>query len=397
MQQQLFPSDKTPKSKGLIISKAGKQKLSKNQDAFNKLTQKIEKLQKSIEKKQLQFDLALKIYGTELYPVELEILEKRHKLLTVLFGIYKTNRLSKTDQRHLKNVLKEQLENYFSATEIEPDEEIQNIFSELEGISYDKMMQAEKDDQNAKLQEMFEKMNVDMEGLDVNDEEAVLDKLYEAKQKLAEKEAEKIEKAAQRHQNRKKTPKQLESEKMQKAVDEMKQKNISTIYKQLAKLFHPDLEQDTDRKADKEILMKELIAAYEAKNLHALLSLELKWIHKETDHLESLTEEKLAIYLQILREQVTSLERENYTIFQQPQYAALANQFGYGIQRDPVNVLHHHVKEAKDLVNNFKTDIADFEGDMALRNVKDMIKQWKQQDKEPSDVELMQMFFNGQI
>ena len=103
MQQQLFSTEgNKPKQQSLTISKTGRQRLSKNQEAFNKLTQKIEKLQKDIEKKQLQFDLAMKMYGNELHPAQLRILEARHKMITVLWGIYKSYKLSKTDQRHLK-------------------------------------------------------------------------------------------------------------------------------------------------------------------------------------------------------------------------------------------------------------------------------------------------------
>ena len=156
MQHELFPTDKQPKNKSLSIAKSGKQKLSKNQEAFNKLTQRIEKLQKEIEKKQFQLDLAIKIYGNELYPAQLKVLGNRHKMIVVLWGIYKSYRLSKTDQRYLKNILQFHLQEYFEETTTEPDVIIQRIFSELEGVSYDKMMQGEKEKMNAEMKEAFD-------------------------------------------------------------------------------------------------------------------------------------------------------------------------------------------------------------------------------------------------
>jgi hypothetical protein len=392
MQQQLFHNNNS-QSQSLIITKAGKQKLSKNQEAFNKLTEKIEKLQKDIEKKQLQFDLALKIFGNELYPAQLKMLATRYKLITVLWEIYKSNKLAKTDQRHLKNVLQFHLQQYFMQTDIEPDAILQNIFSEIEGISYEKMMQDEKEKESAQMQEIFDKMNIDIKGLDIDDEVAIAKKIAEARQKMAAIQEERNERFKQRQQKKSKTAKQVEYEKMQKAADELKQKNISTIYKQLAKLFHPDLEQDAERKAEKEILMKELTAAYEVKNLHALLTLELQWIHKENDHLESLTEDKLAIYLQILKEQARDLETEKNNILNQHQYSALVNQFGFSVQRYPVEIVRQHVKTAHDIAKDFESDIANFESDMALRHVKNMIKQWKQQENELDDEEIMRMMF----
>ena len=393
-QQQLFPSENQNTARGLTISKAGKQQLTKNQQAFNKLTQRIEKLQKDIEKKQLQFDMALKIYGTELYPAQQKLLESRRKLIIVLWDIYKGNKLSKTDQRHLKNVLQFHMQELFEDTTAEPDEVIQQIFSELEGISYDKMVQQEKELRDAEMKELLKKMKVNMDGIDMEDEAAMAAKFAEAQQKIIEKEAENELREQKRQAKKKKTSKQEESEKMQKAVDEMKQKNISTIYKQLAKLFHPDLEQDEERKVEKGILMKELIAAYEAKNLHALLTLELKWIHKETDHLESLTEEKLKIYLEILREQASNLEYQKIMVAQQPPYALLFRLFGFSVQQYPVEIVKTEVKKFTQIVQEFDIEISDFESDMGLRHVKNMLRQWKKEEQQNNkEEELMNLFF----
>ncbi|MEO6720482.1 MAG: hypothetical protein ABIN67_08945, partial [Ferruginibacter sp.] len=162
-----------------------------------------------------------------------------------------------------------------------------------------------------------------------------------------------------------------------KAVEEMKQKNISTIYRQLAKLFHPDLEHDEERKTEKEILMKELTVAYEAKNLHALLTLELRWIHKENDHLESLSEEKLAIYLAILKEQARDLEQEINGMFQQPRYQVLVQEFGYDVQMYPLEVVKDHLEKLKNVDIAFKRDLNNFQSPTALRYIKELIKEWK--------------------
>ena len=392
--QQRSKAGSTATQQQLIIGKAGKKKLSKNQEAFNKLTQRIERLQKEIEKKQLQYDMALKVYGTELYPEQLRILASRQKLIVVLWEIYQANKLSKPDQRQLKQILQYHLQELFAQTETEPDEQVQAIFTKLEGVSYDKMVADEHAKQTAEMLKSFQDIDVDVAGIDVKDEAAIAAKIAEARARMAEIQAEHDEKLRQREAKKQKTSKQVAYEKVQKAVDEMKQKNISTIYKQLAKLFHPDLEQDETRKLDKEILMKDLISAYEAKNLHALLMLELKWIHKETDHLESLTEEKLSIYLQILREQASSLEQDKNNLLTQPQYAVLAQEFGYGIQKYPIEIVQQQVKDARYLVKQFNKDVAAFESPLALRNVKEMIKQWKQREKEYTEDELLQMFFD---
>ncbi|MGF2414308.1 cell envelope integrity TolA family protein [Ferruginibacter sp.] len=394
MKQQLSANKKSVKAQSLIITKKGKQKLSKNQEAFNKLTQKIEKLQKDIVRKQQQFNLALKIYGQELYPAQLKLLQVRYELIIVLWDIYKSNKLSKTDQRHLKNVLQFHLQQYFMQADTEPDEVLQNIFSEVEGISYEKMMQQEKEKEFAQMQEVFAKMKMDIDELDIDDEAALAKKMAEARQKMEALRRAKEEKYKQQQAKKNKTAKQAAFEKMQQAVAEMKQKNISTIYKQLAKLFHPDLEQEAERKIEKEILMKELTAAYEAKNLHTLLMLELQWIHNQSDHLESLTDEKLNIYLQILKEQAARLENEKNNILQQPQYVALANQFGFEVQQYPVQMVQQRVKNVQDITRDFESDVAGFKSDVALRYVKKMLQHWQQQQKELNEEEeIIRMLF----
>jgi hypothetical protein len=393
MQQDLIGNQQPQKPRSLAIAKKGKHKLSKNQEAFNRLTQKIEKLQKEIEKKQIQFDVALGIYSKEYYPAQLKMLENRQKLIIVLFGIYKKNKLSKPNQRHLKEVLQFHLQEYFEQSDTEPGKELQLIFSELENISYDKMMEQEEEQMKAHLEEMLEKMNVDIAGIDLKDEAAITAKIAEARHKMEAMQEENNERERKRNIKKSKTAKQIEVDKIQQAVKENKQKNISTIYKQLAKLFHPDLEQDTDRKVEKEILMKELTKAYEAKNLHALLMLELKWIHKENDHLESLTDDKLAIYLQILKEQAMDLEHEKNTIIQQPQYSVLLSQFGFQLQKYPVEMVKEQVKNVLEETLNFESDIKDFESDMALRFVNEMIKQWKNREEDLDEEEILRMLF----
>ena len=377
MQTTLFDDINPSKNTGLNIRGGAKKQLSKNQLAFNKLTQKIEQLNKEIERKKLQFDAALKMYATELYPAQLKLLEARNKLITTLWGIYLSKKLSKPNQRQLKQVLLFHLGESFQQHTTEPSKELQDIFSALNGISYNDAKKAEAEMMADQVKAHFARMKIDIDGLDLEDEAAMAAKLAELGQQIEMEEARQEEKRNQRKAKKKKSNKQEEYEKLQQAVQDAKQKNIGSIYRQLAKIFHPDLEQNAEKKVAKEILMKELTAAYESKNLHALLSLELKWIYKESSHLETLADDKLSVYLQLLKEQVTNLEYEKQGIFQQPQYAVLAREFGAAIQAAPLRIVQQQVQTETEFAMGFEGDIADFTGDKALRHVDRMIKQWK--------------------
>ena len=383
---------KPVKPLGLVISKSSKQTLTKNQQAFNKLTQKIEKLHQDIENKHVQFDKALEMYGKEIHPVQQKLAQHQRRLITILWEVYKSNQLAKADQRHLRNILKGEVKDVCAHLEGEPDEALKKIYGELEGLSYEKIQAREKVMLKEEMEDMFDEYDLDMDGVDMMDEKALYEKINELKQQMSDEMAQQEAQFQQRKKKKKLSPKQAETERQRLLVEEIQQKNISTIYKQLAKLFHPDLEQDEHRRAEKEILMKELTAAYEAKNLHTLLMLELKWIHKENDHLESLGDEKLTIYLQILREQARNLEQEINSIGQQPRYQVLVQQFGFGVERTPFEKVKKELKHLTNVELSFKEDLENFESPHRIRYIKTMITAWKamqQQYKHKSEEELI--------
>ncbi len=395
MQQSMFSDSNVPKSntKGLVISKAGKKTLSKNQQEFNKLTLRIEKLQKEIEKKQDKFDLAMKMYGNDLYPLKADILVVRRENVVVLWGHFKAKRLAQKDQQILKQIIREQLQTIFEELNDMPDDTLKQIFNELEGEDYDKALEQEREEAKKQMKAALKKMKVDLSDIDANDMDELQKKIFEHNAKMNDAHDEKINTINQFQKEKKKSAKQIEAEKIQEAAEELKKKNIGTIYKQLAKLFHPDLEQDEERRAEKVLLMQELTAAYKAKNLHALLTLELKWIHKENDHLESLTEEKLAIYLQILKEQVSDLNLQKEEIIYQPQYAVLVQEFGWEVKRSPIETVTEHFIETKNLIAQFKLNNEWYNSSHALRHIKAMIKEWKETEEEMDEEELYRMLF----
>lgn len=367
----------------LIIAKNTKQALSQNQLAFNKLTVRIEKLRSDINKKTLLYDKAMEMYSISICPLRIELALHNRLILEVLWPIYKAKKFSTGEQKHFKGLLGHLLDQIFENSENEPDDFMKTVFRELEGITYDAAQKQEEDEMKDEMQDMFDQMDMDinMKDFDMNDK-GLAEKMAEAQQKLKEKHEQEHQRRQQRAKKTKKTVKQLEKEKMQLAVEEMKQKSISTIYKQLAKLFHPDLEQDETLRTEKEALMKELTVAYEAKNLHTLLLLELKWIHKESDHLDTLSEEKLKVYLQILREQATELEHEKITIVNQPRYQILLQEFGYAISSQPVLFLSREEATMKTHISEMKQDVNDFTSKDGLKHIKTLIKQWKRQSEE---------------
>lgn len=103
----------------------------------------------------------------------------------------------------------------------------------------------------------------------------------------------------------------------------MQKRSLNTIYKQLAKTFHPDLEPDNEKKKQKEELMKKLTVAYEKSDLYMLLSLELEWMNNSGGIAKSHSDEQLKIYNLILKDQVEELQRDIHFIWDFPKYYPL--------------------------------------------------------------------------
>jgi hypothetical protein len=362
----------------LSITKKGKAKLTPNQSAFNRLTAKIEKLRKSLDTQRSQLDKALVIYGNEFHPLRKMLQQKQRNLISIFWRYYHEGNINRRNLVHLRHILKAQLDNYLSHSEEPADEELKEIYTELQGEDYEDAERRTQEEAKEGFMENLRKMNidVDMEGVDMRDEAAVAAKMAEIKQKIKEKEEE-DEKYKKYNKGIGKTAGEAER-------DEVKQKSISTLYKQLAKFFHPDLEQDAELRAEKEVLMKELTVAYEEKNLHAMLMLELQWIHKENAHLAQLTDEKLHVYLQLLKEQEAELEQQKRMIFAAPQYAVLVNEFGHSITRMPVQYLQMEMSNLNDYKNGLSDTIAKLESRDGQRHISDLIKEWKDEQQRNS-------------
>lgn len=355
----------------LSITKKGKAKLTPNQSAFNRLTAKIEKLRKSLDAQRSQLDKALVIYGNEFHPLRKMLQQKQRSLISIFWRYYHEGNINRKNLVHLRHIMKAQLDNYLSHSEEPADEELKEIYTELQGEDYEDAERRTHEEAKEGFMENLRKMNidVDMEGVDMRDAAAVAAKMAEIKEKIREREEEASNK---KYDKVRRKPGAEER-------DEAKQKSISTLYKQLAKFFHPDLEQDPALRAEKEVLMKELTVAYEEKNLHAMLMLELQWIHKENAHLAQLTEEKLHVYLQLLREQETELEEQKRMMFAAPQYSVLVNEFGHSITRMPVQYLQMEMENLNDYKNGLIDTIAQLEGRDGQRHISDLIREWKEE------------------
>ena len=343
LQTSLFNQEDLPKtrSKDLFITKnAKKPVLSKEQRAFNRLVKNVEALQKDLEHLKQSLDKKVKIFSEKILPLEKEIFDIQAEGIKLFYKHYVENKsLHKEEKKALRAIIEEMLENIVGETE--PDKELKNIYKKLFGVSYEKALEEEQEDYFQEMKSGIESMFQNF-GFDVN-----LDDLHskmtdeEIAAKMHKMEADFQKQFSEKEQpKRKKSKREQAKEEKEKQTEAAKSKNIGSVYKQLAKLFHPDLEPDADLKLEKEELMKQLVAAYENNDLHSLLKMELQWIHKEESNIAELTDEKLKIYNDALKEQIQDLSAEIQQTMLHPQYRILHDYVNIPFQIRLLNAEH---------------------------------------------------------
>jgi len=364
---------KTQSSKlELSITKQKQQPLSKSQQAFNRLVKKIEKLRQDITSTEQTLTEKLAFYGQHIYPLEQELVGQRKHLVKLLFPFYTEKKtLTKKEKQVLKSILAQQLNNILSFSSEEPDEELKAIFEALEDMKYEEAEKLELESMKDEMSAIFENFGFKMNFDDLHENmspEEMARKMKEMEEQIFQQ----AENFNNRQTTRKKTKKQLEKEERERQAAEIKNKSISRIYKQLAKVLHPDLEPDAGQKIRKEALMQELTAAYENNDLHTLLRLELEWIQKEETNLDQLTDDKLSIYNEVLKEQAAELETEYYMQLEHPRYQPLLRFAMFPLQLRTLN-LKHEQKELTGTLKSLQNTISRLEGETALQEVKEVI------------------------
>ena len=373
----ILPEIEPTTTNTLIIGKQTAKTLSKSQQIFNRLSQKIENLQDELQSKTKILDECLMFYGNVIHPLEQEMLILQKEVTKLLYKFYMNNKfvignLGNKKRQILKDIISVQLDNILCGDKNEPDEEIKHIYQNIFGVSYEAVAKEGFSEIINKMESMFSNMGLDVDLSDIDiksGEEDIFRKIKE----IEEKAKRDLENEQASQGVKKKTKKQLAKELKEQQIEEARNRNISSIYKQLAKVLHPDLEQDTAIKIEKESLMKQLTAAYETHDLHTLLRLEIQWIHKENSHLETLSENKLEIYIQLLKEQIKELEEEHYMLSHHPRYLPL-NDFYHESSLPNIQILTSKKNQIKEIIGSLNNSIQRLKGDDPLSELRDIIR-----------------------
>lgn len=340
--------------------------LSKAQKEFNRLTKKIETLERETANiRETGRKLQTRVQ-TELRP-----LVQKHEMLLIemiklLDRMHPTKGLTKPQRNKIAHIIRDTA---FGLIDNGHDD-LKAIYEKYDEQGFEV---ANEEAEQATAEQMKQMMSM-MFGIDFDDDADVStpEKLNAyLHQKMHERNQEQEQQQQQRAAKRAQKPKTAK----QQALDEKREtearnitKAVRTLYMDLVKTFHPDREPDETEKARKTEVMQRVTAAYETSDLLALLKLQLEFNRIDQNHLENLADEQLKHYNKILREQVEELETEQ---FQEEQRVgsmmggSMLVMSSYGIEFR----LNQSIAQVKEQTKQLKSDL------IMLSNV-DMLKAW---------------------
>jgi hypothetical protein len=292
----------------LVPAPTADRPLTQAQQTFRILLRKVESLRESIDAEQVELDSTLNFYAEEIVPRLARQTALQKDLVRALAPyLNKTFFPRKEERIEVREFTRELLDEIANTERRLIDADLREIYNAVHGVGYAQDERKAIAKARSALEQMFAEagLEADFSELDSAASEAEFmlraEGLIARVRKLKEEEAAAAHCAEHGHHDT--------DDDHLRAVEEFRKRSVAIIYKQLARILHPDLERDNERQKMKIVLMQELNEAYRQNDLHTLLRLEMQWIENERGDIERLTEEKLGVYNEVLREQVKGLEQ----------------------------------------------------------------------------------------
>ena len=357
----------------LIVVGTSKTPLSKAQQSFNRLIKKIEKLHQSIRDESDRLNELMVFYTLKLHPLKMQICQERKNLVRELSPFLKSREISGRKRREaLEHIICMQLEWIFDMEGELKDVDLQAIAEKIEEKKAKRYAKNESPEDLIEIlggffSQEFEQERLRSMGVDVD-----------LSKKPSEMSPVELEAFLAYEEFCTQEDERLHSESVPKAKkspeEEIQQRDLGNLYKQLAKLLHPDLEQDPSLRLEKEESMKLLTIAYKNRDLHALLRLEMEWIYRQKANVVQFTEEKLRGYNRLLKDQVEELQAQVREVSQHPRFEPLTK---YCSPASGFDQLHPNfmIKKTEEELASIRWILQEVQGENRLQRIRDLIIQ----------------------
>ena len=369
---------KHPENK-LIVTRQASRPLTKAQQEFNRLVKSIEKLQARLRDESANLDELLVAFEKLVHPRRLRLQQIRKDLIHAMKPFVEPGRLKKKDQKTLAQLISWQLDEVIRMDGSLP-EDFRALFEQVNGMTIEEAEKQDVAEAQAEIKEMLEAfgVEVDLSELrpDMNSEEMSA-ATARISSRLSE-ESRKLEEEPQPDNRRRKKGEKEKQEKLRQAEklrEEARKKSLSKIYRDLARVLHPDLEPDESVRPRKAELMAKLATAYHNNDLHTLLMLELEWMEREEGDLARLTEEKLAIYNQVLKEQAKDLQSQISELPLHSRYGTVVSShplYGHKVMR-----VDEEIRQLNMILDSMESTLKSLNGPGAMREILTTLKDYR--------------------
>lgn len=347
----------------LILKQRSGKDLSKLQKQFNAHVKKINDLKQSIQEDTIQLEKILSRVQKELIPLEVEHTNKFVELVYVFDKHYDNVFFKKKEREKIANFITDKA---YDLIETGGREELIELYDKYEGEgAYAGLNQGS----NEMTADLMKNMMQSMFGVELGEGEVDYNNPEQMQALLEEKMQAQQREAEARQANKKKSDKQIEKE--QKIRQEAK--NISkaarSIYTDLVKEFHPDLERDETKQAEKTEIMHKIIKAYEEDDLFELLRLKISLQAGDIDSM-AMADEQLKYYNKILKEQVSELDNTLWQLRTQGMGSmggeSLLTKFG-GDEKRSTAIFAREINRLKKNIRSLADDITQLKNKEVMR------------------------------
>lgn len=360
-----------------VVSGHDQPKLSKGQQAFNKLIEQIEKKRAQLADWEAAILRYQKKYAGELLPLVDDLMDRQVRMVHCLDRASVKKGLSKTERSAIAGLIVDLADQLLANRD---DAELKDIYNKHSHSDYD---QEEAEDIKHMKSVMEGVLGVDIgDDLDVSSGEDLLKRLQAKMQEEWAQENAKRQTWEERRPKRKKTAKQLAKEAQQQAEEQQISLSIREVYRKLASALHPDRETDIRERERKTALMQRVNEAYEKRNLLQLLKLQLELEHIDQNTVNNISEDRLKHYNKILKEQLVELEQEIFHVEDEFVMQFNIDPFQKVSPRTIMRYLTGEITEVQHAIRDIEKDMLEFED---IKKFKAWLKKMRRQAAEMDD------------
>lgn len=347
--------EKTPvshrrKTNPLTISASAGKVLSPAQVEFNKHMKALEKARASHERERARLEGDLCVCHSEFMPLVERKNRSERDLIVAAAQAHQSMKLTPKRRKWLGDLISGKCSDLLGDPAGLAESDIQRLETLIQELGPSFIDQEREDEDLADLEffrdlmeDMARKAGVDLDlgDIDIHSDPAEFEQMLQEKLEAAGKDFQNMAngEGPPHKKPRKPTKAALERERLRQEMEDAKKRDIKSLYKQLAKVLHPDLETDPTLKAHKEAWMKRLTSAHANRDLRDMLAIEMEWLGEEASKLAAASDEKLRIYAMVLKEQLAELKEQTRMLHFEPQYQILMRFAGpFGIRQSPTVV-----------------------------------------------------------